>query len=212
LEIRICRASAVIVQKLSPSAADWFLDWQKRVTVQVQGFRGYTGTDVYPPDAARSEWVSVLHFADEPAMQTWLDSRERALLLKELSGHGGEFQMEKLTGGFASWFTRHGPAQKPPPGWKMVFAVVLALYPTVMLWQILVGPLISPLGLAISMLVGNLVSVSILQWVAMPSLTRGLSPWLNAEPTKGKAITLLGAIVIVLLWTAMAAIFYLKTG
>lgn len=62
----------------------------------------------------------------------------------------------------------------------MALTVLLALFPTVMLLTIFVGPVVDPLGFSFSMLVGNALSVSILQWIVMPLLTRRLAPWLGS--------------------------------
>ena len=86
--------------------------------------------------------------------------------------------------------------------------VLLALFPTVMLLTIFVGPLTSPLGLAASMLIGNAMSISILQWVVMPRLTRGLDPWLRGDISAWRATPVL----ILLTLAVLTALFRQVTG
>ena len=214
MEVRICRASAVIVQRVPAESADWFMQWQQRVTATVEQFPGYSGTDIYPPSEKRQEWVAVLHFLDDPALQKWLDSSERTDLLKELREKIGEFQLERITGGFAEWFVEHTPSAQRTPGWKMVMTVVLALYPTVMLLHLAFHKLWDSLntGMALSMLFGNMMSVSILQWIVMPQLTKIVAPWLNASGMQGRTLTIIGALVIVVLWAISVLIFFQFTG
>ena len=134
-----------------------------------------------PPAAGRGdEWVVLIHFDDEESLARWLDSPERARRVEELRAKVGDFDLKNLGDGFGPWFVRQDQDQAAAPAaWKMALTVLLALFPTVMLLTILVGPLTSPLGLAASMLIGNAMSITTLQWVVMPRLTKGLDPWLR---------------------------------
>lgn len=212
MNVRMCRATAIIVQRVPDASIDWFLDWQRRAAEVVKQFEGYSGTDVYPPGPSRQNWVSVLHFADEPSLQCWLDSPDRMVLLHELRDRLGDFHMEQLTVGFGAWFADHSQAAELPPAWKMVLTVLLALYPTVMLLTIFVSPSTSPLGLAVSMLIGNAMSVSILQWALMPALTRLFSPWLNANGPQRTRITVAGLAVVTILLAGLTLGFRQTTG
>jgi antibiotic biosynthesis monooxygenase (ABM) superfamily enzyme len=99
-----------------------------------------------------------------------------------------------------------------PAGWQMALTVVLGLYPTVMLLNILVGPYLSPLGLALSMLIGNLLSVSILQWGLMPLMEAALRRWHHADPEKERATLVGGLLLILVLLAAMVLLFRRVTG
>jgi antibiotic biosynthesis monooxygenase (ABM) superfamily enzyme len=197
-----------------PGVADWFLGWQRGVTAAAEGFAGYRATDLYPPaDGQRDEWVVVIHFDDEESLQRWLDSPVRDQWLQRLRAKVGDFEMTRLPGGFGFWFA--GQARSPstvPPSWKMALTVLLGLYPTVMLLTIFVGPYTSPLGLAVSMLIGNALSVSILQWGVMPALTALLGRWLNVSASREKAVTLAGLGVVLFLLAGMMVLFCQVTG
>jgi hypothetical protein len=214
VDVCVSRASAVVVQRIPPAAADWFLDWQRSVTAAAEGFAGYRATEVYPPaNGSGGEWVVVIHFDDEELLQQWLDSAVRARWLQLLREKVGDFELKTLPGGFGFWFagqTRNPDA--PPPSWMMALTVLLGLYPTVMLLTIFVGPHTSPLGLALSMLIGNALSVSILQWGVMPILTRMLAPWLHADGSRKKVISTAGLCLILLLLAGLAGLFRQVTG
>ena len=105
MEVRISRASAVVVQHVPAALADWFMEWQRGVTGAAEGFAGYSGTDVYPPgDSERDEWVVVIHFDDEKSLQEWLDSSVRAQWVEKLQAQVGDFELKALPGGFGPWF------------------------------------------------------------------------------------------------------------
>jgi antibiotic biosynthesis monooxygenase (ABM) superfamily enzyme len=215
VDLRVGKASAVVVQRVPAAAADWFLEWQRGVTAAAEGFAGYRGTDVYPPaDAQADAWVVVLHFEDEEALGRWLTSPARAEWVARLRARVGDFQLQRLPGGFGPWFAGlpRDAGQPPPPSWKMALTVLLGLYPTVLLLSLFPGKYTAPLGLAVSMLIGNALSVALLQWAVMPGLTTLLSPWLHARADRQRALTLAGAGLIVLVLAGVMALFRQVTG
>jgi antibiotic biosynthesis monooxygenase (ABM) superfamily enzyme len=215
VEVRASRASAVVVQRVPAASADWFMEWQRGVTGTAEAFAGYVGTDVYPPgDGLRDQWVVVIHFNDEQSLQGWLSSSVRAQWVEKLRAHVGDFDLKALPGGFSSWFTGLGPCIEAatPPSWKMALAVLFGLYPTVMVLTLFPGPYTQPLGLAFSMLIGNALSVSILQWLVMPVLNKLLGPWLKANSDRQRALSIGGLILIVVLLTGIAFLFRPITG
>jgi antibiotic biosynthesis monooxygenase (ABM) superfamily enzyme len=214
--MHVSRASVVIVQRVPPAEVDWFLGWQADVAQAAEACGGYCGADVFPPSGDNpDEWVVLVHFEDQTALEAWLASPARAERVDRLRAKIGDFDLETLSGGFGSWFAGRAQGRaSAPPGWKMALTVLLALFPTVMLLTIVVGPYTSPLGLAVSMLIGNALSISILQWAVMPVLTRLLGPWLHAnangsrKDVKGFAVT--GLVVLVL--ASLATLFRQITG
>jgi antibiotic biosynthesis monooxygenase (ABM) superfamily enzyme len=215
LEVHISRASAVVVQHVPAALADWFMEWQRGATAAAEGFAGYRGTDVYPPgDSGRDEWVVVINFDDEKSLQEWLGSPVRAQWVEKLQAQVGDFELKALPGGFGPWFAglSQGPEGAPPPSWKMALAVLLGLYPTVMLLTLFPGPYTEPLGLAFAMLIGNALSVAILQWAVMPVLNILLVPWLKANSHKQRAFSVGGFLLILVLLAGLALLFRQVTG
>jgi antibiotic biosynthesis monooxygenase (ABM) superfamily enzyme len=208
LDVRICRASAVIIQRVPAGQGDWFLEWQRGVTAAAESFAGYRGTDVYPPAENRVDvWVVVLHFDEDRALQQWLNSPARAEWVNNLRAKVGDFELKELPGGFGPWFVKQADAAKAPPDWKMVVTVLLGLYPTVIFLTLFPGPFTQPLGFAVSMLIGNALSVALLQWVVMPPLTYVLGPWLRANGPSQKTLSYMGLVGIMALLAILALVF-----
>jgi antibiotic biosynthesis monooxygenase (ABM) superfamily enzyme len=214
MPVRVSRASSVIVHRVPPTAVERFLALQEEFTRAAEAFPGYQGTEVYPPaEPAGTEWVVLIHFADAAALRGWLDSAVRGEWVEKVRGEFGEFRLETLPGGFGSWFA--GPAPHPdelPPGWKMVLTVLLGLYPTVILLTLAIGRVTDPLGLAVGMLIGNALSVSILQYAVMPVLTRLFGPWLRANTRSHRAWSVAGAAAVLLLLAGLTVLFRQITG
>lgn len=207
MEVHVARASAVVVQHVPPAHADWFMEWQRGVSMAAEEFAGYRGTDVYPPaDSRGNEWVIIVHFDDEKSLQEWLDSPARAEWISKLREEESNFVLKPLAGGFDSWFAT------PIPSWKIALTVVLGLYPTVMLLSLFPGRYMGALGLAFAMLISNALSVSILQWAVMPALNILLAPWHRASWNRQKNLSIGGTLAILVVLVCLALLFRQITG
>jgi antibiotic biosynthesis monooxygenase (ABM) superfamily enzyme len=208
MAVRVSRATSVMVHQVPPLAAERFLGLQEELEQAVAPFPGYQATEIYPPtDPEGTEWVIVIHFANAASLKGWLDSPLRRELIEKAREGIGPFRQETLLAGFGAWFT--APRGSSPPGWKMVLTVLLGLYPTVLLLTLSVGKVTAPLGLATSMLIGNALSVSLLQWVIMPVLTRVCGSWLRANSRSERSRSAAGVAVIVALIASMTMVFHL---
>jgi antibiotic biosynthesis monooxygenase (ABM) superfamily enzyme len=206
VEVRVSRASSVIVHRVPSGAADRFLEWERGISQATAAFPGYEATDVYPPTEGQQDWVVIVHFDNPDALQHWLDSPLRAEWIAKLQGV--DFQVKTLPAGFGAWFSGQlGSPERLPPSWKIVVSVVLALYPTVMLLTIFVSPYVNHLGLATSMLISNVLSVCLLQWVVTPAFDVLLAPWLRARGPQGTGLTCWGLVLILLALAGMTLLF-----
>jgi antibiotic biosynthesis monooxygenase (ABM) superfamily enzyme len=214
-EIQAARVSTVVLQRVPADRVEAFLTCQRGFTQAVEGFSGYRGTDLYPPpDGRQLEWVTVIHFDDQESLQRWIDSPVRAEWTKKLHNEVGDFQLKTLPAGFGAWFAglATGPEGQPPPSWKMAMTVLLGLYPTVMVLALLIGRQLSSLGMAVSMLISNTLSVAITQWVVIPPLMNALGPWLRANAPDKRVLSVGGLILIWLLLGGLVVLFRLATG
>jgi antibiotic biosynthesis monooxygenase (ABM) superfamily enzyme len=208
-------ASSVIVHRPPPDRVGQFLEMQRGITEAAKAFPGYQATDVYPPaDRQQAEWVVVIQFDGAETLQRWLDSPVRAEWVDKLRKEMGDFRLKTLPAGFGAWFAGRvdGLEGALPPSWKIALTVLFQLYPTVMALAIFVSPHLNPLGLAVSMLISNTLSVCILQWAVTPALNNLLGPWIGANEDRQGAYSLGGLVVILLLLGGMTLLFRLVTG
>jgi uncharacterized protein len=206
---RATRTSAAIVQKVPPSAIDWFVQWQQGISAAAARFPGYLGIDVYPPtDGQNTDWVTVLHFVDAKSLEHWINSPERADWTRQLSAKVGQFEVKRLRGGFTPWFNEAIDATETIPSWKMAMTVLVSLYPTMMLLTALLLPSLSALGFAASRLVGNAVSVALLQWVVVPAVKVPLRPWLEANSPDQRLLSWGGFAGLIALLVVLAGAFH----
>jgi antibiotic biosynthesis monooxygenase (ABM) superfamily enzyme len=214
LHVRDTGASSVIVHRVRQGQADRFLELQRGITEVAQTYPGYQTTEVYPPAGPNpDEWVVLIHFDSPEALQRWLDAPVRGEWLAKMRAEVGEFRLRAMPAGFNAWFAGLvDGADVSPPSWKVAASILFTLYPTVMLLTIFVGPYLNTLGLALSMLVGNALSVAILQWAVTPLLNPFLASWLNANEDRQRAFSLGGLLLILILLGGMAIGFRLMVG
>lgn len=212
MDIRVSEASSVIIHHVDPENAADFLEWQRNIAAAAAQLPGYQATDVYPPVGSQLDWVVIVHFATAQALQAWLASPQRTEWLGKL--HNVNYEVKSFPGGFGAWFTQPGSTSSRalPPSWKMVLSVLLALYPTAMLLAIFLSPIVRHVSLAAAILMGNVLSLCILQWGVMPVLERALSPWLRSSGKHATAVTVWGTVGIVLAPILMAIGFHFAYG
>lgn len=215
MDTRISNATAVIVHKVPGARVSAFLDWQKGVTEAVESCAGYRSTDIFPPaGGAEGEWVVLVNFDEEASLRHWLTSPVRQQWVERFREEIGAFNLQVAPGGFGAWFSgcMHDQGAGAPPAWKMVLVVLLGLYPTVMLLTLFPGPFIQPLGLAVSMLIGNALSVSLLQWVVMPVLNALSASWMAAKGESKRTRNTVGTLVILIVLIGLTLCFRTITG
>ncbi|MFW2381459.1 MAG: antibiotic biosynthesis monooxygenase [Acidimicrobiales bacterium] len=141
-------------------------------------FDGFLNAQLFPPvEGVQDETVIVFSFRSRPQLDTWFTSDERRQELERLDEHiDGERQLN-VVGGFGGWFA-HGP--RAVKTWKQAATVLLALYPTVLVLNEVLGWLLpDDFPYLLAVLVGNTLGVAILSWILMPRLTTALDSWLR---------------------------------
>jgi uncharacterized protein len=206
--------TVVVSHPVSPSDEDAFLAWQDRVTDAERGFDGFRGAELFRPvTGMQEEWTALYRFDSDEHLDAWLDSAERQRLLDE-GQRFKNFSLKRISAPFGSWFAPPGGDEGAagPPDWKTAFSVLVGLYPTVVLLTLAISEIWKKAELWESLLIGNILSVSLLTWVVMPVVTRALRFWL--EPQGGHAdvrLNVKGTFACVVFLTFAAFVFWLCT-
>ncbi len=200
-------ASAIIAQKIPKEKTEAFLEWQRGIARATTDYDGYDRTEVYPPvEGAQEEWVTILHFKSNDALENWLKSDTRAEWNKRFTEEFGEFELKKMATGLGILFP---PGPAPIPDWKSMLIVVLGLYPTVLILNATVMLPFNFLPLTSRMLIGNILCASALQWVVIPATFKAFKWWV--EPSKDQKdqmrINAIGALIIIVALLIMDFLF-----
>jgi antibiotic biosynthesis monooxygenase (ABM) superfamily enzyme len=201
----------VVATRVKPGHEREYRAWQQRIDAEAARFPGFIGNEVFPPvPGLQDEWVVLVRFDSPEHLQGWLVSDVRKLLVDEAARLWDEARIASFSGAFPGWFgagsTRSGSVVLPSD-WKQAMIVLLVLYPIVMLLAYFLSPSLEFLPLAVSMFIGNLVSVALLTWLLMPLVNRAFGFWLNPTRGRGRFVELRGIAVIVAGYVLAIAIF-----
>jgi antibiotic biosynthesis monooxygenase (ABM) superfamily enzyme len=171
-----------------------FEDWMDGIIHESLKFEGHLGVNVIRPvDQSSPEYVIIFRFNTLDNLLKWEKSQERKQWLeKSKDVVEGEDKVQKVTG-LEFWFTPHSahrakhevnnnddiiPTVSVPPRYKMVMVTVSILF---VLLHTMIPPirqLTEPLPLLLSDLLGVIITVLLMTYLIMPSVTRLLKPWL----------------------------------
>ena len=220
-DLNTLAGASLVVEHTVPSGKGLaFRWWHSKVTRRARQFKGYIRTDLYSPVKGPQsdqplKWYSIIHFESPDLLKKWLRSRERESLIEAGRKIFASYQFMSFATGLEGWFSRRTGTEQlgfGPPAWKQNAAVVLGLYPTVMLQSALFMALgvMQSWSLPSSMVVNNIITSSLLTWVIMPFITRLLGFWLQPvqQPTDwktdalgaGNIVAALGVMVILFNW------------
>jgi len=206
--------TVVVSHPVSPSDEDAFLAWQDRVTDAERGFDGFRGAELFRPvTGIQEEWTALYRFDSDEHLDAWLESAERQRLLDE-GKRFKNFSLKRISAPFGSWFAPSGGdgGGEAPAQWKTALSVLVGLYPTVVLLTLAISEIWKKAELWESLLIGNILSVSLLTWVVMPIVTRALRFWLEPEGGHATArVNALGAMASAAFLALAALVFWLCT-
>jgi uncharacterized protein len=178
-------------RRVKPGREADFQAWAHGMVAASRQFPGHLGASVLDAPGSR-EYHILFTFADRNSLRAWLDSQERrrwlALVGELIEADRG---LQQLTG-LETWFKLPGanvPTMKPPPRWKMWLVSLVAVYPLVLAFQVLVVPRMAGLPLPLRALMFPLVLLTLMTFVVMPVVTRLLRRWLgprqDQQPLQG---------------------------
>ncbi|HEY2220486.1 antibiotic biosynthesis monooxygenase [Actinomycetospora sp.] len=204
--------TVVVSHAVRPQDESAFLDWQNRMSEAERNAPGNVGSELLRPvPGVQEDWVAVTRFAGEPELEAWLGSEARRRLLDD-GERFRDFRLQRVGPSFGSWFAPDAGPEAGPASWKTALSVLVGLYPTVVLLTLALSALWPAAPLWASLLVGNVLSVSVLTWVVMPVVTRALRFWLEpARETRQPRTDVLGTVASLVFLACAAAVFWVLT-
>lgn len=170
--------TAVMSQRVRHDAWERFREAHAEIVSVMRRFDGFISCDLVEPiPGVQDDHVVVFSFDSRSHLDSWLESTERQDVLTAIEPLIEGDRTLNVVGGFAGWFDlgRGGD----PPRWKQAVAVLIALYPTVLVLGFLQRTFAPDVPWVPGLFVSNVVSIAILSWLLMPLVTRVLSGWLR---------------------------------
>ena len=205
----------VVAHRVPPDREEEFVEIQRELHRRESSFPGYQGYELLRPvPGVSDEWTALIRFDSEDAVRAWMQSEAREESLRRLEHVVDDYDASVVGSSFGNWFSFSMVDGKATPNWKQWLAVLLALYPTVMILQFVTNYLPGgvkssiPMGdwFFLNMWMGNFLSTLALTFVIMPPLTMALQFWLR--PNASLKVTVWGTVLVVGLYVISILIFW----
>lgn len=159
---------------------------------------GWEGSCVFPPGGILASWSSVVRFRTESQLSAWLESPELTAALPRFQAHLREEAKVKTATTFGSTLRITDGEAAVTPDWKTALAILLVLYPTVMLLAKFVGPSLAAIAPQpwLATFLNLAISIVLLTWVLMPLSARVLRRWLDPVEGASPKVSALGAVAV----------------
>ncbi len=202
--------SVVISTRVKPGREEDYRHWERKIAAvqeHAPGLQGYRFEEPVP--GIQDDWLAILRFDSEAHLQAWLDSPQRKKLVDESAAFTNEYHQRIVRTGFDQWFQMGGEHGGSPAAWKQNMLVLMALYPVVFLFGLLIARPILNHGLHLpfwlDLFIGNAASVLILSrlvpWVS------GRFHWWLQPGVSALRTNLLGALAVVAVYALSLAVF-----
>ncbi len=201
--------SIVFSTRVKPGAEAAYKLWEQKVAAaqaQARGFQGYRFEAPIP--GVQDDYVGILRFESQAALQGWMDSPERTRLLTEAEPLTVRVGSRVVQAGFSQWFPAGAGAQAP--GWKQNMVVLMLLYPTVFLFGMTVQTpvMMQRMGMPfwLALFLANAVSILVLSLV-VPRVSGWLGWWLKPDAARSRALEVAGVAVVAGIYAVWLAVF-----
>ncbi|WP_420907333.1 antibiotic biosynthesis monooxygenase [Streptomyces scabichelini] len=170
--------TVTVAYRVVPGCEDAFHRWgwsALRASAQEPGFLG--GGVLVDGEA---EWHVVYRFDSEGSARSWENSFTWAQWADQVEGLARETGRRSVQGS-REWFEAQAAtpaAPRPPPKWKLWLVNMSAVFPPVLLFNLLILPYLGGLNSLIRTLLLCLSVTAIVTWILMPRLQRFFKKWL----------------------------------
>ncbi|MVN85477.1 antibiotic biosynthesis monooxygenase [Deinococcus sp. HMF7620] len=168
----------VITERVRPSRVDAYELWARRVHALLAEHSGFLGLHVLrDPSGPVPEYITLLRFASQEALDAWRINPAYAAALRELPDLTASDVDYREARGLEAWFDR--PARTPaPPLWKNVLVGFVGVYPLILLFTYLCGFFTRGWPWWAAILPSAFLATLFLNWPVLPLLSRALRGWL----------------------------------
>jgi antibiotic biosynthesis monooxygenase (ABM) superfamily enzyme len=174
-------ATEVVVTDIKPGKEAAYREWADRIQKVQESFPGYLGSFTQPPHQKEKGWTTVLRFDSPESLEAWLNSDQRAALIKDGEGLISGFHAQRVDTSFPGWAPVNPATGKPPNMWKTASLVLLTLFPVVMLEIKFLSPHTSKLPPSLGTFIGNALSVALTTWPLRPLAIAAFKGWIFPE-------------------------------
>ena len=209
--------ATILSRQVHEGKEDEFRSWVKKIEATLAQQVGFISSENFEPmDPSKEFWVTIINFDTEENLNSWKSSSEKKTLIEEVRKISSQVRVTTNWGSFEGLFPSDSESSgdnepvESIPAWKMMFAIVCALYPVIFFLSHYFGPIMAQYitSFPFKLLVMNGLAVSCVTWLSMPIVKKKiLKSWLvvPSASTTQKDATVAALIIIVLV--ALAFVF-----
>lgn len=199
----------VIITDVLPEHEEAFRKWSAKIHQIEATFEGFRGVYIQSPkENGGRHWITLLQFDSAAHLDNWLVSPERKQILKEGEPLVSSLETNRMASPFAGWFSSIAKGEEIPSVWQQTMIVLLILFPIVMLELKYLNPLLLGLNSSLATFIGNTLSVTLIAFPFMPIILPRLSWWLFPDKRRPLSLTLLGLVLMLILYLLEIALFW----
>lgn len=163
--------------RVNPGQEPEFCSWAIALFRLAAELPGYLGGGVVSTVGPAAEWYIVYRFEDEATARSWEDS----FTWQHWGARSALFTQEAADGresGLKDWF--EGPVRMlpPPAKWKLWFVNTGAVFPPVLIFNLLVIPYLAGVNFLVKTMALCIAVSAVVTWLVMPRLQKLLKKWL----------------------------------
>ena len=154
-----------------------------RLAKAMSSAAGYEGVvSLRPQPGHQPIYTMVAHFASQADLDAWVSSEIRGRLYAEAEAVSvGGLNVQEAAG-LEGWFQMPGqPLVVPPPRYKMAIITWIAIFPLLVLANLIATPLLSHVSPVLRLIPVSIVLIALMTWVVMPQMTKWFRFWLYRQ-------------------------------
>lgn len=175
-----------------------FHEWHEKIHQIESSFPGFQKVYIQAPDKTKKEgaWITLLQFDTLKNLEQWLNSPQRAEILKESEEFITSKERHQLLSPFGGWFNTNSLTHNPP-SWKQTMMILAVLYPIVMIERLYLETHLSFFEPSVKTFIENVICVTLLAWPMLPFAIYMLKWWLNVKFNPKKDLWGIGVLLLV---------------
>ncbi len=171
----------IVKRRPKPGHEKEFEDVVTGISRAAMAFKGHLGVNIFRPNKSTNYYRIVFKFDARRNFIDWETSPERQEWLNRFAEvDNGDPQMEVLSG-LETWFTTWDEeAVVPPPKYKMMIIVWLAVFPLSILLHLLLKPVLGESHIVVQVAVISVIIVALMTYLVMPLMSKLFHRWLHS--------------------------------
>eukprot|EP00730_Choanoeca_flexa_P003769 TRINITY_DN11494_c4_g4_i1.p1 TRINITY_DN11494_c4_g4~~TRINITY_DN11494_c4_g4_i1.p1 ORF type:complete len:370 (+),score=73.15 TRINITY_DN11494_c4_g4_i1:79-1188(+) len=197
--------TVIVSRRILPGSEQAYQDWVVGVAKAAEAYPGNLGTSLIVPSEGDNRWVLLYRYDSLANLEAWHSSPERADMLAQLDklkivADPAEYEVKS---GWTSFFSNPTKLARPPPKYRMIVVVFLAVWiiNTLFAFQSKDGSVRSlspaiahgldlsehPERVPLTVFLTSLVAIPVLFFFVVPWMAKMAQPWLSQPVPKRPA-------------------------